>query len=80
MSDLQETGVPVTFGYISDLHGNHHYPGLTSCAGAPDALGPGDPCYVAEAKAFDGAFNTFFTRLGTAGITPANTLFTFTPE
>jgi len=80
MSDLQETGVPVTFGYISDLHGNHHYPGLASCASAPDALGPGDPCYIAQAKAFDRAFNVFFTRLAAAGITPANTLFTFTAD
>ncbi|HLY84229.1 MAG TPA: hypothetical protein VKQ71_14670, partial [Acidimicrobiales bacterium] len=80
MNDMQETGVPVTFGYISDLHGNHHYPGLTACDTAPDALGPGDPCYIAQAKLFDDAFNTFFQRLGADGISPTNTLFTFTAD
>jgi hypothetical protein len=80
MNDMQETGVPVTFGYISDLHGNHHYPGLTACDTAPDALGPGDPCYIAQAKVFDDAFNTFFQRLAADGINPSNTLFTFTAD
>ena len=30
MADMQETGVPVTYGYISDLHGNEHIPGLSA--------------------------------------------------
>ncbi len=80
MSDMQETGVPVTFGYISDLHGNHHFPGMTVCDAAPDALGPGDPCYIAQAKAYDASFNTFFSRLAADGITAENTLFTFTAD
>jgi hypothetical protein len=81
MNDMQETGVPVTFGYISDLHGNHHLPGLdTSCGSAPDALPPGDPCYLAQAQQFDAAFNTFFQRLAAGGINPSNTLFTFTAD
>lgn len=81
VSDLQETGVPVTFGYIADLHGNHFIPSLsTTCDSAPDALGPGDPCYIAQAQYFDTAFAKWFQRLAADGITPANTLFIFSPD
>src|SRR6202011_4371117 len=64
----------------SDLHGNHHIPGLTACNTAPSALGPGDPCYLAQAQSFDNAFNAFFQRLSANGINPSNTLFTFTAD
>ena len=40
---MQESGLPVTNGYISDIHGNEHIPGLTACNGAPAALGSGEP-------------------------------------
>src|SRR4029077_18451892 len=81
MSDLQETGVPVTYGYIADVHGNHFYPSLSQqCGNAPDALGAGDPCYIAQAQYFDHAFAQFFQRLAADGITPANTLFIFSPD
>jgi hypothetical protein len=43
-------------------------------------LGPGDSCYVANAKHYDAAFETFFTRLAQDGITPANTLFVISAE
>ena len=75
MADMQEAGVPVTYGYISDVHGNEHIPGLAACASAPAALGSGDPCYVAQAQYYDQAFETFFQRLAADGITPRNTLF-----
>ncbi|HWG62477.1 MAG TPA: hypothetical protein VG253_12265 [Streptosporangiaceae bacterium] len=75
IADLQESGVPVTSGYISDLHGNHHIPGLSACNSAPAALGPGDPCYVAQAQYYNRAFTTFFKRLAADGITAKNTLF-----
>jgi hypothetical protein len=80
VADLQETGVPVTYGYISDLHGNHFLPNTTACDSAPDALGPGDPCYIAQAQAFDAAFATFFKRLAADGITANNSLFVFTAD
>ena len=80
MADLQEGGVPVTYGYISDLHGNEHIPGLTQCASSPSALGSGDPCYVAQAQAYDAAFVTFLQRLASDDITPANTEFVFTAD
>jgi hypothetical protein len=78
-ADLQETGVPVTQSYIADIHGNNN-PQLAACAGAPPALGPGDPCYVAQAKFYDDSFNTFFQRLAADGITPANTEFVVTAD
>ena len=56
MADMQESGVPVTYGYISDIHGNEHIPGLTACNGAPAALGSGTACYVAQAQYYNQAF------------------------
>jgi hypothetical protein len=75
MADMQESGVPVTNGYIADLHGNEHIPGVTACSGAPAALGSGSPCYVAQAQYYNQAFATFFARLAADGITPQNSLF-----
>ncbi len=75
MADMLEKGVPVVNGYISDLHGNEHVPGLSACASSPSALGSGDPCYVAQAQYYNQAFGAFFARLAADGITPRNTLF-----
>ncbi len=79
VADMQETGVPVTYAYISDLHGNEHIPSLSgtggACAGAPAALGSGSACYIAQAQYYNQAFGMFFRRLAADGITPANTLF-----
>ncbi len=67
--------MPVVNGYISDIHGNEHIPGLSACTGAPAALGSGSACYVAQAQYYNQAFGTFFKRLAADGITPRNTLF-----
>jgi len=75
VADMQEAGVPVTYGYISDIHGNEHIPGLSACSGAPSALGSGSPCYVAQAQYYNQAFGEFLARLAADGITPANTEF-----
>lgn len=80
MADMQESGVPVTYGYISDLHGNEHIPGLKVCDKAPDALGSGSRCYVAQAEYYDAAFETFLERLAADGITPKNTEFVFSQD
>jgi hypothetical protein len=80
MADMQEAGIPVTYGYISDIHGNEHIPGVTACNGAPSALGSGSACYIAQAQAYDQSFAQFFTRLASDGITPANTLFMITAD
>ena len=75
VADMQEAGVPVTYGYIADIHGNENIPGLTACVGAPAALGSGSPCYIAQSQYYNEAFGTFLRRLKDDGITPANTLF-----
>src|SRR5215467_11657278 len=84
IADMQEAGVPVTGGYMADLHGNEHIPALTApggpCAGAPSALGPGSACYIAQAQYYNQAFGTFFQRLAADGITPANTLFVISSD
>jgi hypothetical protein len=83
LADMQEVGVPVTYGYIADIH--EKKPGQTGCttAGATAsgyALGPGDPCAIATAKAYDDAFAKFFDRLNKAGINASNTEFVITAE
>jgi hypothetical protein len=80
VADMQEAGLPVTNGYIADIHGNEHIPGLSACTSAPTALGSGDPCYVAQAQYYNQAFATFFQRLAADGITPQNSLFIVTPD
>ena len=80
MADLLESGVPVVNGYISDLHGNEFIPGLAACSGAPEALGSGSACYVAQAEYYNQAFGTFFKRLAADGITSKNTLFVFSSD
>jgi hypothetical protein len=80
VADMQEAGVPVTYAYISDIHGNEHIPGLSACSSAPSALGSGSPCYVAQAQYYNAAFGTFFQRLAADGITPANTEFIFSSD
>jgi hypothetical protein len=80
MADLQESGIPVTYGYIADIHGNEHITGVSQCANGKRALGSGDPCYIAQAQYYDAAFAAWFQRLAADGITPANTEFIFSPD
>jgi hypothetical protein len=82
VADMQESGVPVTYAYISDLHEFNPATGCTADGSpAPEAaLGPADPCYEQNAAAYNQAFATFFHRLRDDGITPANTEFVFTAD
>jgi hypothetical protein len=85
LADMQEAGIPVTYGYISDLHEKKAdtRTGCTTTANAATAgrpVGPGDSCYVSNAQHYDQAFQQFFTRLQNDGITPANTLFVISAE
>jgi hypothetical protein len=82
VADMQESGVPVTYAYISDLHEIHPATGCTADGNlkSESALGPGDPCYEQNAAAFNQAFFTFFQRLADDGITPANTEFVFSAD
>ncbi len=68
---MQETGIPITYAYISDAHDKHlHGP----------AYGPGQAGYVAALAANNEAFGKFFTRLANHGINKSNTLFVFTSD
>jgi hypothetical protein len=84
IADMQESGVPVTYGYISDIHGNEGIPALSGqgepCFHAPSALGPGSPCYLAQAQYYNAAFGVFFQRLLQDGINASNTLFVISSD
>jgi hypothetical protein len=74
-AEMQESGVPVTFAYISDAHDNHGTAGNIHVA-----YGPGSAGYVAQLKAYDDAFGAFFSRLAADGIDKTNSLFVFTVD
>ncbi len=75
VAQMQESGIPVTFGYISDAHDQH------GAAGEIHATrGPGEADYVQQLHNYDTAFGQFFDRLKADGITKKNTLFVFTVE
>ena len=81
LATMQEAGIPITWGYISDAHDNH-----TSAFPAPfnpnfpRASGPGESDYVAQLNAYDRAFATFLARLKADGIDQSNTLFMVTVD
>jgi hypothetical protein len=80
---MQEAGVPVTYGYISDAHDNHQnaFPAPPDPNGVfPRASGPGESDYVQTLHEYDQAFATFFARLQRDGITKQNTLFVLTAD
>ena len=74
-AEMQESGVPVTYAYISDAHDNHGNAGNIHVA-----YGPGSAGYVAQLKAYDDAFKAFFDRLAADGINKSNTEFVFTVD
>ena len=78
VADMQETGVPVTYGYISDAHEKKS--GETGCSNSGTAQGPGDSCYKQNLVAYNDAFAKFFQRLSDDGINATNTLFVFTAD
>src|SRR5215831_564337 len=75
IAQMQEAGIPVTFGYISDAHDQHGVAGEIHAT-----RGPGEADYVQQLKNYDEAFGKFFERLAAAGIDTSNTLFVFTVE
>jgi hypothetical protein len=74
LAQMQEHGIPITFGYISDAHDPHNAP-----AGTP-TYGPGQAEYTAVLKDYDAAFDAFFTRLARDGIDASNTLVVATAD
>jgi hypothetical protein len=83
VAQMQEAGVPVTFGYISDAHDNHQnaFPAPADPNGVfPRASGPGESDYVQTLHEYDDAFAAFFKRLARDGINKSNTLFVVTAD
>ena len=84
-ADMQESGVPVTYAYISDVHAVTAADNPSDCSpgsffrGSPlgNADGPGDPCYYETTASYNTAFASFLKRLADDGITPQNTEFVF---
>src|SRR5438270_11981156 len=79
IAQMQENGVPVTYGYISDAH-DVHTPDPKADTYRSAANGPGEAGFVAQLKAYDDAFNAFFTNLSSHGIDKSNTLFVVTVD
>src|SRR5262245_40069692 len=75
VAQMQEAGIPITFGYISDAHDQHGLAGEIHAT-----RGPGEADYVQQLKNYDEAFGKFFDRLAAHGIDKSNTLFVFTVE
>jgi hypothetical protein len=73
---MLEAGIPVVYLYIADAHDNQVGASLSS----EQTFGPGEAPYVAQLKLYDAAFQKFFDRLATDGITKDNTLFVVTAD
>jgi hypothetical protein len=78
VADMQETGVPVTYAYISDAHEKKS--GQSGCSNSGTAQGPGDSCFEQTLASYNSAFATFFQRLADDGINKSNTLFVFAAD
>jgi hypothetical protein len=79
VEQMQENGIPVTYGYISDAH-DLHVPVLASDSYSSSATGPGELAHLQQLKAYDTAFGNFFQNLKQHGITRQNTLFVITVD
>ena len=75
VATMQEDGIPVTYGYISDAHDFHGMAGNTHVA-----MGPGQQQYEQQLALYDQAFANFFTELAAHGIDKTNTLFIITVD
>ena len=56
VAQMQEAGIPVTFGYISDAHDQHGVAGEIHAT-----RGPGEADYVQQLKNYDDAFGSSST-------------------
>jgi hypothetical protein len=75
IAQMQESGIPVTYGYLSDAHDGHGTAGNIHFA-----YGPGEAGYVQQLHDYDLAFQKFFDRLAADGINKSNTLFVVTVD
>ena len=76
---MQEAGVPVTYGYISDVH-DLHVPTLSTDSYSSSATGPGEKTHLQQLHDYDMAFKSFFEDLQQHGISKDNTLFVITVD
>jgi hypothetical protein len=79
VEQMQENGVPVTYGYLSDVH-DCHTPNTTTDAFVSAAQGPGESCSQQQIADYNKAFGTFFSNLAAHGINKSNTLFVITVD
>ena len=79
VEQMQENGVPVTYGYISDAH-DLHVPNTTTDSYQSSATGPGEAAHEQQLAAYDQAFEQFFQNLAAHGIDKSNTLFVVTVD
>jgi hypothetical protein len=79
VEQMQENGVPVTYGYISDAH-DLHVPVLSTDSYSSSATGPGELAHEQQLRDYDQAFENFFENLKQHGITRQNTLFAITVD
>jgi len=79
VEQMQEAGVQVTYGYISDAH-DLHVPNLAGDSYSSSATGPGEITHLQQLKAYDDAFEAFFEDLDHHGINKDNTLFVITVD
>src|SRR5690349_19032902 len=64
VAQMQEAGIPITYAYVSDAHDGHGAAGEIHFA-----YGPGEAGYTQQLQAYDSAFEKFFARLASHGIT-----------
>ena len=79
VEQMQESGVPVTFAYISDVHDQHTF-NATADSVSSSATGPGEAAHEAQLAAYNTAFGDFFSNLAAHGINKSNTLFVVTVD
>ncbi|HEY7398000.1 MAG TPA: hypothetical protein VH538_06850 [Gaiellaceae bacterium] len=79
VEQMQENGVPVTYGYLSDVH-DCHTPNTTSDSVVSTAQGPGESCAEQQIADYNTAFGAFFSNLAAHGIDKSNTLFVITVD
>ncbi len=79
VEQMQESGVPITYGYISDVH-DFHVPDPVADTYRSSATGPGEATHEAQLKDYDDAFAAFFQNLAAHGINKSNTLFVVTVD
>jgi hypothetical protein len=81
---MLKVGIPIIYTYVADAH-DPQRPNVKDAALNPapnggNAYGPGEAGYVAQLKAWDGAFGKFFANLQGLGIDETNTLFVVVPD